>query len=421
MLSGLPVFLLFFAVLNLYAGFHGFLFVRAIREKTALKFPLWLYFPLFLLAAVLYGYIKTGGTIRGMFGLADAYWGLAVFLPFLVIIDFITIIIKIIKLLSLFQNSVSFGKGFGKSGKKPAFSPKSKVAFPKTEVLGKPLFNQQPPSFFSGPGSSIALHLGAIILACAVIFYGLFNARHARITEYEITTEKKLPKKEVSVILVSDLHIGAMVHKKLLGRMADKINSLEGDIILIAGDIIDRDMKAFDSEKLGEEFSRLKAPYGVWAVPGNHEYFGGDLERLDEALKASGVTLLEDESALAGGAFNIIGRSDLSVSRRGITRKTLGELTGALDSGIPVIVLDHQPRNLGEAETAGVDIQLSGHTHHGQIWPGPIITGRMYENDYGLIYKGKTAIIVTSGFGTWGPPLRIGTIAEIVRITLKEP
>jgi predicted MPP superfamily phosphohydrolase len=379
MLSGLPVFLLFFAVLNLYAGFHGFLFVRAIKEKTALNFPLWLYFPLFLLAAVLYGYIKTGGTIRGMFGLADAYWGLAIFFPFLVIIDFITIIIKIIK-----------------------------------------LFNQKLPSFFSGPGFSVTLHLGVIILAGIVIFYGLFNARHARITEYEIAIEKKLPKKEVSVILVSDIHIGAMVHKKLLGRMADKINSLKGDIILIAGDIIDRDMKVFDNEKLGEEFSRLKAPYGVWAVPGNHEYFGGDLERLGEALKASGITLLEDESALAGGAFNIIGRSDLSVSRRGITRKTLGELTGALDTGIPVIVLDHQPRELGEAESAGVDIQLSGHTHHGQIWPGPIITGRMYENDYGLIYKGKTAIIVTSGFGTWGPPLRIGTIAEIVRITLRE-
>jgi predicted MPP superfamily phosphohydrolase len=276
------------------------------------------------------------------------------------------------------------------------------------------------PAFFSGPEYSIALHLGVIILAGAVSFYGLFNARRARITEYEITTEKKLPKKEVSIILVADIHIGAMVHKKLLGQMADKINSLEGDIILIAGDIIDRDMTAFDGEKLGEEFSRLGAPYGVWAVPGNHEYFGGGLERLGEALKASGITLLEDESALAGGAFNIIGRSDRSVSRLGITRKSLDELAGALDGSIPTIVLDHQPWELGEAESAGVDIQLSGHTHHGQIWPGPIVTRRMYENDYGLIYKGKTAIIVTSGFGTWGPPLRIGTIAEIVRITLKE-
>jgi len=195
-----------------------------------------------------------------------------------------------------------------------------------------------------------------------------------------------------------------------------KINSLDADLVLIAGDLLDRDVDIYINERLGEEFGAIKASMGVFAVPGNHDYFGGRIEELKELLGASGVMLLIDETVLLNGFMYVIGRNDHS--RRRFSRKPLEVLLDGIDRSLPMIVLDHQPFFLNEAERAGIDLQVSGHTHRGQIWPGSIITRRMYENDYGLLYKGKTAIVVTSGCGIWGPPVRLGTRSEIVCIEL---
>jgi predicted MPP superfamily phosphohydrolase len=176
-------------------------------------------------------------------------------------------------------------------------------------------------------------------------------------------------------------------------------------------------MDCIDEYRAGN-LGRLSAPLGVWAVTGNHEYIGGDLEEFSKRVEADGIRLLMDEAVLIADAFYVIGRKDRSAARRGEGRKPLGELTEGLDRGLPLIVADHQPFNLEEAEAAGVDLQVSGHTHNGQIWPGPLVIKGLYENGYGLLYKGKTAVVVTSGFGTWGPPLRLGTRAEIVFIEL---
>jgi predicted MPP superfamily phosphohydrolase len=176
-------------------------------------------------------------------------------------------------------------------------------------------------------------------------------------------------------------------------------------------------MTVYQNENLNEEFSAIKSSMGVYAVPGNHDSYGGRLGELREALGAAGVKLLSDEAVLVDNSVYIIGRSDYG--RGGTGRRSLDELARDIDRSLLLIVMDHQPRNLAEAERAGIDLQVSGHTHNGQIWPGPVLTGRMYENNYGLRYKGKTATIVTSGSGTWGPPIRIGTRAEIVYIELK--
>ena len=160
---------------------------------------------------------------------------------------------------------------------------------------------------------------------------------------------------------------------------------------------------------------------GVYAVPGNHDYFGGNTRELEKELAAAGVKLLVDETVIPANAFYVTGRNDYSARRWGAERKPLDDLTRDLDISLLLIVIDHQPLNLSEAEKAGIDLQVSGHTHRGQIWPGPLITRRIYENDYGLLYRGNTAIVVTSGYGTWGPPVRIGTRAEIVCIELKNP
>jgi predicted MPP superfamily phosphohydrolase len=196
------------------------------------------------------------------------------------------------------------------------------------------------------------------------------------------------------------------------------VNRLEGDIILLAGDIIDRaNMDCIDEYSAGD-LSRLRAPLGVYGITGNHEYIGSELEEFHRRLRADGIKFLVDETALVGDAFYVIGRKDLAGARRGGGRRSLAEFTEALDRGLPLITMDHQPFNLEEAEAAGVDLQVSGHTHNGQIWPGPLIVKGIYENSYGLLYKSKTAIVVTSGFGTWGPPIRLGTLAEIVTIEL---
>jgi predicted MPP superfamily phosphohydrolase len=231
-----------------------------------------------------------------------------------------------------------------------------------------------------------------------------------------VVTEKPLPGGRLAVTLVSDIHTGSMVKKKHLDRLVQRVNGLEGDIILLAGDIIDRaNMDCIDEYGAGN-LGRLSAPLGVWAVTGNHEYIGGDLEEFRRRVEADGIRLLMDEGAPAGEALYVIGRKDRSAARWGDGRKSLGELTEGLDRSLPLIMMDHQPFNLEEAEAGGVDLQVSGHTHNGQIWPGPLIVKGLYENAYGLLYKGKTAVVVTSGFGTWGPPLRLGTRAEIVFI-----
>ncbi|HWI54984.1 MAG TPA: metallophosphoesterase, partial [Desulfobacteria bacterium] len=119
-------------------------------------------------------------------------------------------------------------------------------------------------------------------------------------------------------------------------------------------------------------------------------------------------------------SFYIVGRDDKSGSRfTGHKRKNLQDIISAVDRSLPVIVMDHQPTNLGETERAGVDLQVSGHTHRGQLFPNHLITRRIYEVDYGYLRKGNLNVIVSSGYGTWGPPIRVGSVAEIVDINVE--
>jgi predicted MPP superfamily phosphohydrolase len=366
---------LFVLFLNLYTGLHGWFFLSALGWKLGKHIPAWLYWLLLIAAAVFYVYFRLSYRgVGSLFGLAASYWGLLIFVPFFVFADLLS--------------------------------------------LGRLFFRTRPwcPPW---PVFSLVVHATVVIIAVSVIFHGLWQAGHAVVTKYSVSTGKVLPKEKLRVVLVSDLHIGAMVHKKQLARMVSLVNSLEGDIILLAGDIIDRNMEVYAAENLNREMSRLKAPLGVYAVPGNHDYFGGSLPELRENLRAAGIRMLEDEAVSAGGALYVIGRNDYSSQRWGSPRKPLTELSSDLDNSVPLILMDHQPRSLGEAEAVGIDLQVSGHTHKGQIWPGPLVTKRMYENDYGLLNKGKTAVVVSSGYGTWGPPLRIGTLAEVVLIELE--
>jgi len=266
-----------------------------------------------------------------------------------------------------------------------------------------------------------------IIAACAValstagiVAAGYLNAAAPRLKKLEIRLDdKKLPPEGIRLAVASDIHLGVLIGNSRLERLVDEINRMSPDAILLAGDILDEDLAPVIEQNLGETLKGLSARYGVYAVTGNHEYIGG----VDEAvgyLEDHGIHMLRDSLALVGGLFYVAGREDRSIAAfKGERRKDLGEILAHVDRKRPIVLLDHQPFHLEEAERNGVDLQISGHTHHGQLWPFNLITSAIYELSYGYKKKGNTHILVSSGFGTWGPPVRVGTIPEIIEILIR--
>jgi predicted MPP superfamily phosphohydrolase len=198
------------------------------------------------------------------------------------------------------------------------------------------------------------------------------------------------------------------------------INDRQPDVVLLAGDTFDGTPEMVIREDAGVEFDRLQSRYGAYAISGNHEYIG-EREKPDAVntifgyMASHGVQPLRDSVALIDGSFYIAGRND----RMAGARKTIPELLEGVDRQLPVILLDHQPYHLEQAEQAGVDLQLSGHTHHGQMWPLNYITRKIYEKDWGFLQKGTSNFYVSCGAGTWGPPIRTAGYSEIVVIDLK--
>jgi hypothetical protein len=274
---------------------------------------------------------------------------------------------------------------------------------------------------FSGPQLYMALGLPIIAAVLILLVYGSFNARRPVVTRYEIDIPKKAGSlEEIRIAVISDIHLGSIVNGKRLAKMVDQVNVLNPDIVLLPGDVLDEDIGPFIDQKMDAVLGRLQAPLGVFAVPGNHEYIGRRLEEFSEHLRNTGIHLLIDDTIKVADSFYIAGRDDLASERFiGKTRKPLSELISGLDPALPVLLMDHQPYRLEEAEAAGIDLQVSGHTHRGQLWPNSLITRRIYELDYGHKQKGGTNIVVSSGYGTWGPPIRIGNKPEIVEIRVK--
>lgn len=185
------------------------------------------------------------------------------------------------------------------------------------------------------------------------------------------------------------------------------------DIILIAGDLFDRNLHSVERQHMDEDLRQLKAKYGVYAIFGNHEYYG-NITDAAEIINRSGIKLLRDSVVTIDSSFVLIGRDDLTNRKR----KPLKELVAQTDKSMPSILLDHQPAHLNEAEENNIDLQISGHTHNGQIFPINKIVARIYELAHGYKKKGNTNIYVSSGLGLWGAPIRLGTQSEIVKIRL---
>ena len=195
------------------------------------------------------------------------------------------------------------------------------------------------------------------------------------------------------------------------------VNAQKPDVILLAGDIFDEDLGPVIKKDMGKLLSKLEAPMGVYAVTGNHEYIGG-VSQAVKYLKDHGITVLQDSVAVTE-MFNIVGRDDRqSKVMGGKPRKELASFMQNVNLNKFTVLLDHQPYHLNEAVENGIDLQISGHTHHGQLWPLSYITKSIFEVSRGYKKKDNTHIIVSTGYGTWGPPIRIGNRPEILLIDI---
>lgn len=245
------------------------------------------------------------------------------------------------------------------------------------------------------------------VLIFGIFLFGNLHYYNKVRVPIELNSAKHLPK-EYKVVMASDLHLGYHNPRKELARWVDMFNAENPDFILIAGDIIDGSMRPLIEENMAEEFHRLNAP--VYACLGNHEYYAGE-PRAQQFYKDAGIRLLIDEAAVIDSSIVVIGRDD----RTNMRRKPVADLIA--QSGY-TIVLDHQPYNLERTEAAGVDFQLSGHTHRGQVWPISWITDHIYECSWGSHQRGSTQYYVSSGIGIWGGKFRIGTQSEYVVATI---
>lgn len=256
-------------------------------------------------------------------------------------------------------------------------------------------------------------------LVIIIITAGFINARNPVVKSLDLNISKKVDgTKTLKIAMASDIHLGTLVGKRGAARLVSMINGLHPDIILLAGDLVDEDLSPVIRRNLGETLKNFYAPLGVYAITGNHEYIGGAEEAV-AYLTAHKIKFLSDTAELIDNRFYLAGREDRDRQRfTGKQRKPLADILKGVDHSFPIILMDHQPFQLSKPGELGVDLQLSGHTHHGQIWPFNYITNAIYEVSWGYMKKGKTNIYVSCGFGTWGPPMRLGNRPEVVSITL---
>lgn len=281
------------------------------------------------------------------------------------------------------------------------------------------------------------ISIGSVVVACAVAtcLYGIFNARNIKVNEYSVTVNKSCGSdKHLKAVLVADLHMGYAIGVDHITNMVEKINQQDADIVIIAGDIFDNSYDGMDdSEGIKAQLKSIKSKYGVYAVYGNHDIdekilmgftfdWGGKQlhnEKMTNFMKECNIKLINDESVLINDEFYLVGRRDTDKpGTEDGTRAEISELTKDLDKTKPIFVLSHEPDELQKTADAGADIDFSGHTHDGQLFPGNLTIGLFWENPCGMIKKDNMYSIVTSGVGVYGTFMRVGTDAEICSVDI---
>lgn len=262
--------------------------------------------------------------------------------------------------------------------------------------------------------------LATIALVSLIVIAGHINALNTRITTISLDIPKQVNgNRMMKVLMASDIHLGALIGENREKRLVEIINNQKPDLVLLCGDLVDGDIAPALRKNLGRHLQEINTPMGVYAIAGNHEYIGG-IQKTLPYLESINIKLLRDKAIVLPNGVQLIGRDDRDSRRMGgdTGRKALKGLTANLDNNFPIMVMDHQPFDLDEAVKEKIDLQLSGHTHNGQLWPFNYITKAVFELSWGFLKKGGTNFYVSSGFGSWGPPVRTGNSPEVVVLDL---
>ena len=285
--------------------------------------------------------------------------------------------------------------------------------------LGNRIFPFFPKSFRDNPVRAKRAALIVVLgMTAAVNFIGLVHARYVRTRTMDIRIAKNAgPLKTLNLVCLADIHVGPFMTTSRLEKIVAQINALRPDVVLFLGDMMNEEALPSERERLPAVLGEISARLGVYACIGNHERFLG-LKNSLEMFRRSGITVLIDQVELVADSFYLVGRNTRSYFGGNDRRTPLRTILEGTDAARPVIVMDHSAGRLDEAVEAGVDLQLSGHTHAGQVFPVTAIDNLFYELSNGYARKGGAQFYVTSGVGVWAPPIRIGTTGEIVNMKI---
>ncbi len=261
----------------------------------------------------------------------------------------------------------------------------------------------------------------ALIITFGLILIGSWFAVNPYIAKYNVKIAKNMEEiNHLKIVMISDLHIESLARTDYMEEAAHNISALNPDLIFIVGDIVEGALDTVSEKKLKSITSNLHAQYGIYAVLGNHEYYSGQADQIASQLEAHGIKVLRDTAAeILGGKIYLVGREDYRSGHfNSSSRKSLATILSEADRSKPLLLLDHQPQAVDEAKEAGIDLMLSGHTHGGQLFPAQLVTQSIFVIDRGHWSEGNFNLIVSTGLGLWGPPIRTNSRAEIVEINL---
>ena len=246
-----------------------------------------------------------------------------------------------------------------------------------------------------------------------MVVIGVINFNTIRTSEYRIEIPKKSSKvSQLKIAFVADFHLQETTNISFVNRFVKEIETIQPDLLLFGGDIVEGDRQDENMIEFEKRFSRIKPKYGVYTVLGNHEFYAG--QDKGSFFDKAGMKVLCDTIELIDNSINLGGRYDSHFK----TRKSIEELMEYSIDTLPVIIIDHRPTEIDRVSRTKVDIQFSGHTHNGQLFPLNVLMRSLYPLSWGYRKIGNTHFFVTSGIQLWGPPVRTAGKAEIMVIDI---